>query len=693
MRKFQIPRLEVKEYNKMIRYLKTLPDYKRTIAEKKLFLIKSYEATARKEIRRLGKKFRKVESIERYCDRQGINPKTFYGYIRQYEKDGIEGLIPHGWGHTKGANTFNFLLPQIREYYQYGEVTPGKVFEQLREYCVEQGFEYPSEATVRRMIKKSNFYKKKKNKPQKNSPDIRALTPDTIKIVDKKTFNIAMYKYALVLPFLAPSASHDEKKLKQEICNRTHHPFPGVTFKITETTLNHYILQAKRNGVDGLIPKHCYRKTQSKTGIRASIFIKYARPWESISELEKIISSLSSDYEYEKEITLNLLRNISGYTDRFMYNPLDLKLDIHPDILNELQELKTSSHKHISNKATGILMAYNNHSLQEISMVTGHAIKTIQAWFPKFIRRGIDFIKRKPDLKEKKNELKTRKNRIIDILHQAPKDFNINRTAWTLQTIADAYQKKYGVKWSIKTISRDIKKTDYTWKRARIVLTSPDPNYKEKTQKVLETLRSLGPKDAFFFVDEAGPWRVKKYGGKSLTAKGEVKIVPQFQRDRGSVSFIGALDAIQNQVIHIPIKSKDTTAVISLIKILCRRYRQYSTLNITWDCASWHNSKELKEFLADLKDKNVGPKINIVPLPKRSQFLNVIESVFGGAKRAVIFNSNYQSKREMRRAISRHFRERNKYYKNNPKRAGNKIWDKEFFEIGDFKGGVYKKQM
>ena len=97
-------------------------------------------------------------------------------------------------------------------------------------------------------------------------------------------------------------------------------------------------------------------------------------------------------------------------------------------------------------------------------------------------------------------------------------------------------------------------------------MTSPDPNYKEKTQKVLDTLRNLGPKDAFFFVDEAGPWQVKKYGGESLTRKGEVKIVPQFQTPKGRVSFIGALDALKNQVIHIPIKSKDTKAVIALIQ-------------------------------------------------------------------------------------------------------------------------------
>ena len=83
-----------------------------------------------------------------------------------------------------------------------------------------------------------------------------------------------------------------------------------------------------------------------------------------------------------------------------------------------------------------------------------------------------------------------------------------------------------------------------------------------------------------------------------------------------------------------------------------------------------------------------GPSIKVVPLPKQSQFLNVIESVFGGMKKAVIFNSDYSSEYGMRSAISRHFRERNEYYRANPKRAGKKIWDKEYYKLDS---GLFKR--
>ena len=45
--------------------------------------------------------------------------------------------------------------------------------------------------------------------------------------------------------------------------------------------------------------------------------------------------------------------------------------------------------------------------------------------------------------------------------------------------------------------------------------------------------------------------------------------------------------------------------------------------------------------------------------------------------RAIIHNSDYQSVTECTKAIDRYFGDRNQFYINNPKRAGNKLWGKE----------------
>jgi hypothetical protein len=61
-------------------------------------------------------------------------------------------------------------------------------------------------------------------------------------------------------------------------------------------------------------------------------------------------------------------------------------------------------------------------------------------------------------------------------------------------------------------------------------------------------------------------------------------------------------------------------------------------------------------------------------------------------KRAVIHHSDYASEQEMKSAISTHFADRNEYFKDNPRRAGKKIWEIDFFnDFRNLLGGDYRE--
>jgi hypothetical protein len=216
------------------------------------------------------------------------------------------------------------------------------------------------------------------------------------------------------------------------------------------------------------------------------------------------------------------------------------------------------------------------------------------------------------------------------------------------------------------------------------VLSSPDPEYREKVDLVLSTLRNLQPNELFFFIDELGPLRVKKYGGRGFVHEKDTPTVPQEQPTKGSVTMSGALNATTNQVSWLYSSAKDTQAMIDLIEILFNQHPFASRIYLTWDAASWHKSGLLVEWLdafnVETSSSGFGPTIHLVPLPTSSQFLDVIEAVFSGMKKAVIHHSDYQSEDEMKTAISRHFVERNGFFRDNPKRAGNKIWEIDFFQ-------------
>jgi len=293
-------------------------------------------------------------------------------------------------------------------------------------------------------------------------------------------------------------------------------------------------------------------------------------------------------------------------------------------------------------------------------------------------------------------ELRAATRALIEIIHHRPKAYGINRSNWTLQSLAEAFEKLYGQKPSKMTVSRLLRQGGVRWKKSRKVLTSPDPNYREKVDLLLKTLQSLKPDEDLFFIDELGPLQVKRYGGRCYTPKGETRNHPQNQRSRGAITLYGALSAKTNQMTWFYHTSKDSAGIIDLAEVLYNRYSDKSKIYLTWDAASWHGSNELVEWADEINTwntaNNSGPIIEFVPLPSSAQFLNVIEAVFSAMKSAVIHNSDYESEEEMKNTISAHFSERNDYFKHNPKRAGKRIWDINFFEDhGSLRSGNYRE--
>lgn len=290
-------------------------------------------------------------------------------------------------------------------------------------------------------------------------------------------------------------------------------------------------------------------------------------------------------------------------------------------------------------------------------------------------------------------EVSERRMRILELIHHKPTSYGINRTNWTQPALLKAYGQLYGAVISKSALAKIISSTGYRWKKARRVLTSPDPNYHEKVELLLNTLRRLGTDEMFFFLDEWGPVQVRKRGGKAYRTANET--IPRRQVSRGSVSLIGALSATTNQVTWHFLESKDSHAMMDMIEILYNRYHTNTKLYITWDAVAWHNSGPFLEALDQFNEVTramaVGPIIELVPLPTSSQFLNVIEGILSGMTRAVINNSDYMNAGQMKEAISKHFTERNEHFKHNPKRVGKKIWEFDFFQDFDaLRAGNYK---
>ena len=300
-------------------------------------------------------------------------------------------------------------------------------------------------------------------------------------------------------------------------------------------------------------------------------------------------------------------------------------------------------------------------------------------WLKLFRETGNVRRKQKPFNQTRLSDREDLKQQLFKVLHAPPSDYGFNRTTWRFNDLQQAL-KQSGIRIGRHTMRKIVRSAGYRWRKARLVLTSQDPEYKQKLKRIQSILSNLEPNELFFSIDEFGPFAVKHRQGKKLVAPGETFVVPQWQKSKGCIILTAALELSSNQVTHFYSKKKNTNEMIKLMDLLVRKYSERKRIYLSWDAASWHISKKLHEHI-ETHNSSIfsgnGPQVQTAPLPAGAQFLNVIESIFSGMARAIIHNSDYSSVDEAKAAIDRYFLERNASFARNPHRAGNKIWGNE----------------
>ena len=287
------------------------------------------------------------------------------------------------------------------------------------------------------------------------------------------------------------------------------------------------------------------------------------------------------------------------------------------------------------------------------------------------------FARKSPNTK--KSDKDCIKRAVFTLLHSPPAAHGINRTTWRMVDLQKILRERHQPLCG-DVIRRIIKEAGYKWRRARVVLTSKDPDYRTKVEAIKRILSELRQDEAFFSIDEYGPFAVKQKGGIKRVAPGQQYVVPQWQKSKGWMILTAALELSRNQVTHFYSRQKNTGEMIKMADLLRAQYRTFSTIYLSWDAASWHMSKKLVAHLKKINDQATAdgfPIVKTAPLPAGAQFLNVIESVFSGMARGIIHNSDYPSVEAARDAIDRYFSQRNEHFSRHPKRAGQKIWGKE----------------
>jgi transposase len=371
----------------------------------------------------------------------------------------------------------------------------------------------------------------------------------------------------------------------------------------------------------------------------------------------------------QKDISLDALRGTVG------------------DVLNVTTLLRRLYDGSLSDRNRSMVVLASCHGLNSgiVCSFLGIDKKTHRKYLRTFEDGGQEALFARQTKSTRKFDSEDVKQAVFRLLHEPPSNYGINRTTWIMRDLSRVVRET-GRPACPDVIRRITKAAGYRWRKARVVLTSSDPDYTAKLDRIRTILSGLRPDEAFFSIDEFGPFAVKMKPGRALSAPGEQRVVPQWQKSRGCMIMTAALELSGNQVTHFYSPKKNTVEMIRMMELLVERYRDRRKLYLSWDAASWHISKRLYQRVDEHNATvlgGAGPEVATAPLPSGAQFLNVIESVFSGMARSIIHNSDYKTLDDAKAAIDRHFADRNAHFMLHPKKAGRKIWGKER-ELADF---------
>ena len=353
--------------------------------------------------------------------------------------------------------------------------------------------------------------------------------------------------------------------------------------------------------------------------------------------------------------------------------------NVPPSELKLLVSTSTEETLPVRNKAIAVLGRLRGIDHVSISSFLNISQGTFWRYWRLFKQGGTKKLFARRTRSDKKSVKDSNKKAVFALLHSPPSAHGINRTTWRMEDLRCVLTKE-GYPMCCDTIRTIIKEAGWKWRHARVVLTSNDPEYRVKVDAIKKILSELKPDEAFFSIDEYGPFAIKEKGGVKRVAPGEAYAVPQWQKSKGWVILTAALELSRNQVTHFYSRKKNTDEMIKMADMLRDQYRTCSTIYLSWDAASWHVSKDLIAHLDEINQEAAGegfPVVKTAPLPACAQFLNVIESVFSGMARAIIHNSDYSSVEAAMDAIDRYIKDRNEYFSTHHQRAGQKIWGKE----------------
>ncbi len=338
--------------------------------------------------------------------------------------------------------------------------------------------------------------------------------------------------------------------------------------------------------------------------------------------------------------------------------------------LKKLRRLQRHRLTIVSRRATILILSRKGLSCSQIADIVGQHVQTVRNWIKTFNRADRkgrwDLFKPKPRPGRNPTFGAKVQRGLLNIFKESPRKYGFSDSEWTLHRLAEVAV-RMGLVSSIshESVRRLINNSKHSYRRLKGWLKITDPQYDRKKHwrdwavawaKQDDTVSAVYQDESWF---SGNPRLVRGWVGP--LRKGRVVMLQD--KLPGFWVLYATMDVETRRVHRYYAKACNNKQVKKQLLRLLKHYERLGkrVLIVIWDNASYHKAHRLRRWFRRYNRwaKREGRiRLLIIRLPKRSPWLNPMESIFTHTKAQVPGSLIHSDPNELKRLVELHFEER-----------------------------------
>ena len=251
--------------------------------------------------------------------------------------------------------------------------------------------------------------------------------------------------------------------------------------------------------------------------------------------------------------------------------------------------------------------------------------------------------------------------RLGELIRDTPQRFGWRRPTWTRELLARQLAYDTGVRLSVTTLTRLLRRMGARWGRPKMFVECPWSKRRRQRRlaQILAMLQNRGPDEVAVYEDEVDI-HLNPKSGPDWMPKGVQKWVrTPGQNKKRYVA--GALNLSTGLLVRVEGERKKSQLFIDLIDALARRYRQCRKIHLILDNYSIHKSRLTREAL-----QRHGGRVTLHFLPPFCPDENPIERMWQDMHANVTRNHRCRTIEELMSEVHCYLKEAQPYPGNQP---------------------------